>query len=260
MKIVILCGGQGTRIRDVSDNIPKPMIPIGEIPIVWHLMKYYASFGHNDFILCLGYKGQVIKDFFLNFESYARDLTINFGNSEKKIVYHHEAEIQNWKITLAETGLDTMTGGRIKRIQKYIPENESFLLTYGDGLSNVDLDKLISFHNKTNVLVTLTGVRPPARFGELVSNERGIVLEFNEKPQATEGRISGGFFVCNYKVFDYIDDAESCVFEHEPLKKLSADKQLAVYEHNDFWQCMDTYRDWKYLNELYDKEKAPWIK
>jgi glucose-1-phosphate cytidylyltransferase len=259
MKVVILCGGQGTRIRDVSENVPKPMITVGDFPIIWHIMKYYSRFGFNEFVLCMGYKSQVIKDFFLNYESFSRDLTINF-NSNKKILYHTKSHIDDWSITLAETGLETMTGGRIKKIQKYINKDEPFLLTYGDGLSDVDINKLIDFHKSSNAMVTLTGVRPPARFGELMSNSRGIVTEFNEKPQATEGRISGGFFVCDYSVFDIIGDDDSIVFEQEPMKELVKREKLAVYEHNGFWQCMDTYRDWKLLNELLEKGNAPWIK
>lgn len=260
MKVVILCGGQGTRIRDVNENLPKPMIPIGDFPIVWHIMKYYSSFGHKDFILCLGYKSQVIKDFFLNYETFSRDLSISFSNQEKIVSYHSEPEIKDWNITLAETGMDTMTGGRIKKIKKYINEGESFLLTYGDGLSDVDLNELLTFHKLTKATVTLTGVRPPARFGELMSNAEGIVTEFNEKPQATEGRISGGFFACNYNIFDFIGDDESVVFEQEPMKDLVKNNQLAVFKHNGFWQCMDTYRDWQYLNNIFDKGEAQWIR
>jgi glucose-1-phosphate cytidylyltransferase len=260
MKVVILCGGQGTRIRDVSDNLPKPMISIGDYPIVWHIMKYYSSFGFKDFILCLGYKSQVIKNFFLNYETFSRDITIEFDKSEKKVNYYNAPDVEGWKITLAETGLNTMTGGRIRKIKKYIPNGESFLLTYGDGLCDLDINDLIQFHNKSKVTMTLTGVRPPARFGELMSNSNGIITEFNEKPQATEGRISGGFFICNYNIFDYIKEMDSVVFEQEPMKDLVNNKELAVYKHDGFWQCMDTYRDWQLLNTLYEKGEAPWKK
>jgi glucose-1-phosphate cytidylyltransferase len=260
MKVVILCGGHGTRIRDVSDNLPKPMISIGDYPIVWHIMKYYSSFGFNDFILCLGYKSHVIKNFFLNYETFSRDITIKFDRPEKTVNYYNSPDVEGWKITLAETGLDTMTGGRIRKIKKYIPKGESFLLTYGDGLCDLNINELIEFHKKSNVTMTLTGVRPPARFGELMSNANGIVTEFNEKPQATEGRISGGFFICNYNIFDYIKDKESVVFEQEPMKDLVSKKELAVFRHDGFWQCMDTYRDWQLLNNLYEKGQAPWKK
>jgi glucose-1-phosphate cytidylyltransferase len=260
MKVVILCGGQGTRIRDVADNLPKPMISIGEYPIVWHIMKYYSSYGFKDFILCLGYKGQVIKNFFLNYETYSSDISISFENSEKKVSYNNSPDIEGWNITLAETGLDTMTGGRVKKIKKYIPKGDSFLLTYGDGLCDLNINDLIDYHKKLNVTMTLTGVRPPARFGELMANSNGLITEFNEKPQATEGRISGGYFVCNYNIFDFIKDSDDVVFEQEPMKDLVERKELAVYKHDGFWQCMDTYRDWQLLNSLFEKGKAPWKK
>lgn len=258
MKVVILCGGYGTRIRDVSDNIPKPMIPVGRLPILWHVMKYYASFGHREFILCLGYKGQVIKEFFLNYEAQTRDCTVTLGANNKSIEYHTNHEESDWRVTLADTGLETMTGGRLRRIQQYIGDDANFMLTYGDGVSNVDLNKLLTFHQSHERVLTVTGVRPPGRFGELMADEQSIVTEFNEKPQATGGCISGGFFVCRRELFDYLDDRENLVFEQEPIRALVSDQQLAVYEHDDFWQCMDTYRDWQFLNGLIEKGKAPW--
>jgi glucose-1-phosphate cytidylyltransferase len=257
MKVVILCGGYGTRIRDVSDNIPKPMITVGRLPILWHVMKYYASFGHREFVLCLGYKGQVIKEFFLNYEAQTRDCTVTLG-ANKSIEYHTNHEEADWSVTLSDTGLETMTGGRIRKIRQYIGDDAEFMLTYGDGVSNVDLNKLLAFHHSHDRILTVTGVRPPGRFGELVADEQGIVTEFNEKPQATGGRISGGFFVCRRELFDYLDDREDLVFEQEPMRSLVRAQQLAVYEHDDFWQCMDTYRDWQFLNGLIEKDRAPW--
>ena len=259
MKTVILCGGYDTRIRDVAEDIPKPMIPIGELPILWHLRKYYDSYGHKDFILCLGYKGQVIKDFYLNYEVYTRDCTITLG-AAKSIDFHTNHEEMDWRVTLADTGQGTMTGGRIRKIQEYIGNDENFMLTYGDGVSNVDLNALNTYHNNHGRILTVTGVRPPGRFGELMSNDHGLVTEFNEKPQATGGRISGGFFVCRREIFDYLEDRDNLVFEQEPMHALVKDKQLSVYEHDDFWQCMDTYRDWQLLNNLFDNRSAPWVK
>lgn len=257
MKTVILCGGYGTRIRDVAEDLPKPMIPVGRLPILWHLMKYYAKFGHKDFVLCLGYKGQVIKDFFLNYEAYTRDCTVVLGAGQS-VEFHTNHEEADWRVTLADTGLETMTGGRIRKIRQYVGDDENFLLTYGDGLSNIDLEKLLEFHKSHGRVLTVTGVRPPGRFGELMSDASGLVTEFNEKPQASGGRISGGFFVCRREIFDYLDDRDNLVFEQEPMRALVRDKQLAVYEHDDFWQCMDTYRDWQLLNKLFDNGDAPW--
>ncbi|MFA5774463.1 MAG: glucose-1-phosphate cytidylyltransferase [Ilumatobacteraceae bacterium] len=256
MKTVILCGGYGTRIRDVADDIPKPMIPVAGSPILWHLMKYYAAFGHDEFILCLGHMGQSIRDFFLNYESQTRDLTVNL-RAKTTIDYHSTQEHLNWKVTLVDTGADAMTGARIRKIQEFV-RGERFMLTYGDGLSNVDIEKLLAFHTLHGKKITVTGVRPPARFGELQSDGNGNVTEFNEKPQATGGRISGGFFVCEPSVFEVLDEREDLVFEEGPIKSLVAERQMAVYEHDDFWQCMDTYRDWQLLNGLAANNKAPW--
>ena len=257
MKIVILAGGYGTRIRDVADNIPKPMIPIGPYPIIFHIMKLYAKFNHKDFIVCLGYKGQTIKDFFLNYETSTRDFSIAFGTG--KITYHNDPTEDDWNVTLADTGLRSMTGSRISQIKNYVG-NEDFMITYGDGLSDVDIDKLIAFHKSHGKILTITGVRPPARFGEMNTNQKGEVLEFNEKPQASAGRISGGFFVASPKLFDYLTDNEDLVFEQEPMRKLVSDNELMMYEHDGFWQPMDTSREYQLLNSLYDKGEAPWTK
>ena len=256
MKTVILCGGYGTRIINVTRDIPKPMIPIGPYPIIWHIMKYYSSYGHNDFVLCLGYKKQAIKDFFLNYEAHTKDFTISLGE-QKEIEFHTDHGESEWKVTLADTGLNSMTGARVAKIKKYVG-NEDFMLTYGDGVGDVNIDQLLAFHKSHGKILTVTGVRPPGRFGELVSKE-GQVVEFNEKPQTTGGRISGGFFVASSRLFDYLNDDEGLVFEQEPMRRLVVDGELMVYEHDTFWQPMDTSREYKLLNELYEKGRAPWV-
>jgi glucose-1-phosphate cytidylyltransferase len=257
MKVVILCGGYGSRIRDVTDDIPKPMIPIGPHPILWHIMKCYSYFGHNDFVLCLGYKKQAIKDFFLNYEAHTKDFTITLGKSEA-IEFHTEHDETNWRVTLADTGLDSMTGARIAKIKKYVG-NDDFMLTYGDGVGDVDINKLLDFHRSHGKALTLTGVRPPGRFGELLTTG-GQVTEFNEKPQSAGGRISGGYFVASPRLFDYLNDSDNLVFEQEPMRKLVADGELMVFEHDGFWQPMDTSREYSLLNDLYAKGNPPWVK
>jgi glucose-1-phosphate cytidylyltransferase len=257
MKVVILCGGQGTRIRDVADNIPKPMIPIGGYPILWHIMRYYAHAGHRDFVLCLGYKAQVIKDFFLNYEAHTRDFTITLGGTAP-IEYHDSQGDAPWRVTLADTGEQAMTGARVRRAFRYLGGDENFLLTYGDGVGDIDLTRLLAFHTSHGKVMTVSGVRPPGRFGELVSDASGRITEFNEKPQATGGRISGGFFVCRRELLDYLPDDDGLVLEVNPMRRLVADGQLMVYEHDGFWQPMDTYRDYTLLNGLYESGGAPW--
>lgn len=255
MKIVILAGGCGTRIRGVAEDIPKPMIPIGPYPILWHIMKYYASFGHFDFVLCLGHKGNVIRELFINYESFTRDITLELGNSKAPSFRNIHDEC-DWKVTLASTGVNAMTGARIAR---YI-DDEDFMLTYGDGVGDIDLDALMDFHKSHGKILTVTGVRPPGRFGELRCNSEGIVSEFNEKPQTTGGRISGGYFVANRRLFDYLSDDEGLVFEQEPMKQFVEEENLMVYEHDGFWQPMDTARDYQLLNSLYEKGDAPWLR
>jgi glucose-1-phosphate cytidylyltransferase len=247
MKTVILAGGYGTRIRDVADDIPKPMIPIGPYPILWHIMKSYSHFGHKDFIVCLGYKGQVIKEFFLNYEAYTRDFTIRFGSGE--LIFHNSHDESDWKVTLADTGLHSMTGSRISKIRNYLGD-EDFMLTYGDGVSDVDMDKLLTFHKSHGKILTV---------GEMGIDNDGRVMQFNEKPQATSGRISGGFFVASPRIFDYLDDNEDLVFEQEPMRQLVADNQLMMFKHDGFWQPMDTSREYILLNKLFEKGKAPWV-
>jgi glucose-1-phosphate cytidylyltransferase len=257
LKVVILAGGYGTRIRDVVDDIPKPMISIGPLPILWHIMKIYSKFGYKEFVICLGYKGQVIKDFFLNYKNHTRDLTIDFA-SDNSIEYHGKQDESDWKVTLADTGLRSMTGSRISKIRDYINEDE-FMLTYGDGVGDVNINNLVDFHRSHDKILTVTGVRPPSRFGEVVADQNGTVTQFNEKPQASAGCISSGFFVANAKLFDYLDDSEELVFEQKPMNNLVQNGQLVVYEHTGFWQPMDTSREYHYLNSLYNSGKAPWI-
>ncbi|MBF0459043.1 MAG: glucose-1-phosphate cytidylyltransferase [Nitrospirae bacterium] len=258
MKVVILCGGYGTRIRDVSDNIPKPMINVGQYPILWHIMKYYAHWGYNEFILCLGFKGHVIKNFFLNYEANTNDFTVTLGTN-KSIVYHNEHGEANWKITLAETGHHSMTGARLKRVKKYLAGEEDFMLTYGDGVGDIDINKLIAFHRSHGKIMTVTGVRPPGRFGELMIDDTAMATEFNEKPQTTGGLISGGFFVCRKEIFDYIDDGDDVVLEQKPIRTLVSKGQMMVHCHEGFWQPMDTSRDYQLLNDLCTASTAPWM-
>ena len=248
MKVVILAGGYGTRIRDVADDIPKPMIPIGPYPILLHIMKTYAHFGHKDFIICCGYKGHLIKDFFLNYESYTRDFTISFGKSGN-IEFHSVHEEEDWKVTLADTGLSSMTGSRISKIRNYIGD-DTFLLTYGDGVSDVNINKLTDFHESHNKVLTVTGVRPPGRFGELVANNEGMITEFNEKHTGESSWINGGFFVFESDIFDYLKNDDKMVFEKKPLETLAQEKKLAAFKHTGFWYPMDTLRDKKYLENL----------
>lgn len=258
MKVVILCGGRGTRIRGVADDLPKPMLPIGGYPILWHIMRSYAAFGFKDFILCLGYKGDAIKNFFTNYHSMVSDFTIDFAHGGV-ITTNHSSPTIDWRVTLAETGLDTLTGSRLKRVEKYIGEDPHFMLTYGDGVSDIDLKNLMAFHLRHRPIVTVSGVRPPARFGELESDADGRLREFNEKPQASGGRISGGFFVCDRALLQHLDaNREDQMLEADPLPRLTREGSVMMYAHDGFWQCMDTFRDYSLLNELYQAGKAPW--
>jgi glucose-1-phosphate cytidylyltransferase len=255
MKIVILCGGMGTRLREETEYRPKPMVEIGEKPILWHIMKIYAHYGFTEFLLCLGYKGWLIKEYFLNYAMMHSDFTVEMGK-RSELQFHNDQAEAGWKVTLAETGLNAMTGARVKRIEKYI-DDETFMLTYGDGVADINLHNLLAFHSQHSKIGTVTGVHPPSRFGELFS-EGEQVIAFEEKPQTYEGLISGGFFVFNREVFEYLEDNDDCVFEKKPLEQLATDKELMVYIHKGFWQCMDTYRDFQYLNRLWEQEAVPW--
>jgi glucose-1-phosphate cytidylyltransferase len=254
LKVVILAGGYGTRISEESHLKPKPMIEIGECPILWHIMKIYSSFGFNEFIICLGYKGYKIKDYFLNYYLYKSDVTVDFTHGNQSIIHNQKAE--PWKITLAETGLETMTGGRIQQIKKYIG-NEPFLLTYGDGLSDINIHELVKFHQSHGKIATLSTIQPTGRFGSLELSQNDEVLAFMEKVKGDGGWINGGFFVFQPEIFDFIADY-STVLEKEPLEKLTSLGQLMAYKHEGFWHPMDTLRDKLYLEGLWKSGKAPW--
>jgi len=255
MQVVILCGGQGTRIRDVADDIPKPMIPIGGRPILWHIMKGYARHGITDFVLCLGYRSGVIKRYFLDYHLAGADFTFHLGNPEE-VQVHSPVPEENWRITLSETGLDAMTGCRVKRIEKYIAD-DTFLLTYGDGVADVDVRQLLRFHEAHGKIGTMTAVQAPGRFGE-VELDGSQVVEFTEKPLVARGYINGGFFVFNRRIFDRLYNDPRLVLENEPLTKLANDGQLMAFKHDGFWHPMDNSRDFKYLNDLWSAGNAPW--
>lgn len=256
MKTVILCGGKGTRLREETNIKPKPMVEIGSHPIIWHIMKVYSAFGLDEFVLCLGYKGYIIKDYFINFKFRTNDCTVNLGtNSEIKI--HQNEESENWSVTLAETGEHTQTGARIFSVKKYL-NNETFCLTYGDGLGDVNIKQLVEFHRSHGKIGTVTGVRPPGRFGELEISGNHVKV-FAEKPQVTQGLINGGFFVFEPEFIErYLSSDENLTLESSPLQKLAEDGELMVFPHVGFWQPMDTYREWKLLESLWEGGNAPW--
>jgi glucose-1-phosphate cytidylyltransferase len=261
-KVVIFCGGYGTRIRGVADDMPKPMIRIGNRPILWHVMSIYAQADHKDFVLCLGYKGWSIKEYFLNYRYFVSDFTLTL-DKDVDIEMHDAHPEKDWRITMAETGLDTQTAGRLYRVREYLKDEDIFCVTYGDGVADIDINALIDFHKSHGKVGTVTGVRPAGRFGVLdVSDVDGVptVKQFTEKPQTMEGMINGGFFVFDQRLWDYIDDDDTMPFEKQPLMRLAADGQLAVYEHSGFWQPMDTYREWKLLNGIWDSGDVPWRK
>lgn len=253
MKVVILAGGFGTRISEESHLKPKPMVEIGEQPILWHIMKYYSEFGFHDFVICLGYKQYVVKEYFADYFLHTSDVTFDLANNRMEV---HNNYSEPWRVTLVDTGLHTMTGGRIKRIRDYIGD-EPFLLTYGDGVSNVDLNALVEFHKKHGKTATITGVNVGQRFGVLEVDADGAIREFREKNDDDGKIINGGFMVMNPDVFDYIA-GDSTVFEKEPLENLAKDGQLMVYRHDGFWKCMDTQRDKMQLEQMWTEGKAPW--
>ena len=254
MKVVILAGGFGTRLSEYTESIPKPMVSIGGKPILWHIMKSYAYFGHSDFYLALGYKTEVIKEYFLNYRTLNADFTVDLGTGS--LTPHQQDEV-DWKVTLVDTGLNTMTGGRVKRMKSFIG-NETFLLTYGDGLSDVNLEDLLKFHKNHGKLITMTAVRPAAKFGELKLN-RDRVSSFEEKPQLHEGWINGGFFVMEPECMELIE-GDDIMLEREPLVAAAKQGELMAYRHEGFWQCMDTKRDNELLNKLWLANEAPWVK
>lgn len=254
MKVVILAGGYGTRISEESHLKPKPMIEIGGKPILWHIMKIYSHYGLNDFVICLGYKGYIIKEYFAHYFLHESDVTFDFRDNNKQIIHHAHAE--PWKVTLVDTGLETMTGGRLKRVKEYIG-NETFMFTYGDGVSNVNIQQLLEYHQSNNMLATVTSVQPSGRFGALELGENNEVFGFQEKPKGDGGWVNAGFFVLEPKVIDYIVGDET-TFEQEPLEDLARDRQIQAYKHSGFWQPMDTLRDHRMLECLWSSNKAAW--
>ena len=246
MKVVILCGGRGTRLASETVSVPKPLVEVGGKPILWHVMKIFAAFGHTEFILYLGYKGHLIKEYFLNYDLHQSDFTITLGQ-DAPVAPHRPHPEHGWQVHCVDTGQDTLTGGRIKRIERFVG-NEEFLLTYGDGVADIDLAALADFHRSHGKIATVTGVRPLSRFGELMVEGRKVV-EFSEKPQVHQGLINGGFFVLRPDVFRYVQDSDACTFEREPLERLARDGQLMLYPHTGSWQCVDTPRDLQVMNE-----------
>jgi glucose-1-phosphate cytidylyltransferase len=256
MKVVILCGGRGTRLREETEYRPKPMLPIGNRPIVWHIMKLYAHYGFKDFILCLGYKGEYIREYFQNYLWMTNDVTLRLKRGSEAH-FHTDSQEEDWTVTLADTGEETMTAGRLKRIEKYL-DGDTFLFTYGDGVGDVDIPAAIAMHRASGKELTLTAVHPPGRFGELSFQDEKTVGSFNEKPQVEEGWINGGFFVAATAVLGRLKDADHVMFEQEPLKELTRRGQLQAYKHEGFWQPMDTFQEYQLLNKLWSEGKAPW--
>lgn len=254
MKVLILAGGLGTRLSEETDIRPKPMVDIGGKPILWHIMKLFSHYGHNEFVILLGYKGYYIKEYFANYFLHQSDVTIDLSTNKLEI---HNNSSEPWRITLLDTGAETMTGGRIKRAQPYVG-NETFMLTYGDGVSDVNMDALLERHRAHGKAVTMTSVQPDGRFGTFDADETGLVSRFLEKPRGDGSWINGGFFVCEPSVFDYISKGDATVFEQDPLQGLARDGQLYTYRHNGFWKCMDTLRDKQDLNQMWLSGSAKW--
>ena len=254
MKVVLLAGGFGTRISEETSLLPKPLIQIGGKPILWHIMKMYSAHGINDFVVCCGYKGYLIKEYFANYFLHTSDVTFDIQQNEMEI---HQRNAEPWRVTLIDTGEETMTGGRIKRVASYLKKEDAFCLTYGDGLSDVNISKLIEFHKEHALNATITATYPPGRFGALEINSENSVISFKEKPIGDAGMINGGFFVLSPKIFDLIE-GDNTVWEQEPLELLAKDNQLKAYRHEGFWQCMDTLRDKKLLEQLWESGNAPW--
>ena len=256
MKTVILAGGLSTRISEESHLKPKPMIELGGNPILWHIMKYYSYYGYNEFIICCGYKGYVIKEYFADYYLHRSDITFDFSNENKMIIHNNVAE--PWKVTIIDTGINTQTGARIKRIQKYL-NGERFMLTYGDGVSDVDIKALVAYHEKHGKYATMTAIQPGGRFGVLDIDRYNNIKRFTEKAKEDGGWINGGFMVLEPQIFEYLNDDPNLIFERKPLESIASDSQLAAYKHNGFWQCMDTMRDKIILEELIEQNRAPWM-
>jgi len=257
MKVVILCGGKGTRLREETEFRPKPMVPIGGQPILWHIMKTYAHYRHREFILCLGYKAEMIRDYFRNYLWNTCDATLKLGRAPN-VRFHNRHNEEDWTVTLAYTGDESGTAHRIKLIQEYVGHDETFLLTYGDGVSDIDINESIRCHDKAGKICTVAAVHPAGRFGALSIDESGHIHTFREKPQVEEAYISGGFMVCDYKIFDYLKHDPAIMFERQPIADLVRDRELNSYRHEGFWQPMDTYQESQYLNRLWQEGAAPW--
>ena len=253
--VVILCGGKGTRLKEETEFRPKPLVTIGGYPILWHIMKIYSYYGFNKFILCLGYKGNMIKNFFLDYESMNNDFTIELGKCNN-VKFHNSHLEKGWNITFVDTGEDAQTGARLKKIERYV-ENDRFMVTYGDGVADINIKKLLDFHNAHGKIGTIAGVHPSSRFGELILDDKRVI-EFNEKPQVGKSYINAGFFIFNKRFFDYLKEDKMCYLEREPLENLSRDNELMAYAHEGFWQCVDTYRELELLNSLWRKNNAKW--
>ncbi|RED83979.1 glucose-1-phosphate cytidylyltransferase [Cohnella phaseoli] len=256
MKVVILAGGFGTRISEESHLKPKPMIEIGERPILWHIMKIFSAYGYNDFVICLGYKGYIIKEYFAHYFLHESDVTFDFRENNSQIIHSNKAE--PWRVTMVNTGLETLTGGRVKRIKDYV-DNETFMLTYGDGVSDINIRDLVNFHRSHGKLATITSTQPSGRFGSLNIDQSNEVTGFKEKPKGDGGWVSAGFFVLEPEVFDYIDGDQTS-FEEEPLEELTRNRQLCAFKHEGFWQPMDTLRDKNLLESMWRNNNAPWKK
>jgi len=254
MKILILAGGYGSRLGNITENIPKPMVTIGNKPILWHIMKTYSHYGFNQFIILLGYQGEKIKEYFFNYQMLNNDFTVDLANNN--LSYHSRNNLEKWQVTLADTGLDTLKGGRIKRVEPYL-DDEVNMLTYGDGVADIDIQALLTFHRSHGKMLTLTGVRPPSRFGELLVQGQQV-LSFEEKPQVSAGMINGGFMVFNKELLNHLTPDKNCDFEFGVLETLARKGQVMVYSHHGFWECVDTERDLNHLNKLWNTNQAAW--
>jgi glucose-1-phosphate cytidylyltransferase len=252
MKVVILAGGYGSRLGSVTELIPKPMVEIGGRPIIWHIMKTYAHYGYNEFVIALGYKANVIKDYFFKLQSYNSDFTVDTATGE---INYHNGSLDQWKVTLVDTGLETLKGGRIKRLERYLDDVN--MLTYGDGVANIDIKKLADFHKSHGKTVTVTGVRPPSMFGEVLE-ENGLVISFEEKPQTSNGLINGGYMVFNKEMLNSLTPDIDCDFEVGPLEHLAGKREVMTFKHDGFWECADTVRDVNHLNRMWNNKKAKW--
>lgn len=257
MKVVILCGGKGTRLREETEYRPKPMVPIGGKPILWHIMKYYAHFGHKEFVLCLGYRGDMIKEFFRNYLWNVCDVTLSLGR-RPEVRFHGHHDEEDWSVTLADTGADSMTAYRVRLVKPHLTPGEPFLLTYGDGLSTIDINASIAHHHASGSSLTVSAVHPAGRFGSLSIDDHGRIHRFQEKPQMESAYVNGGYMVCSHRIFDYLPDDPAVMLERQPMDALLRDRQLHSYRHEGWWQPMDTYQEMQYLDGLWAQGRAPW--